>query len=210
MRTKISASVLSIILVAALVLLIAGATAGFIYVRGILLQKANDTAAVTTESANSNTQITVLKQEQAALNENAAVEQKVQSMVATGIKYTYQDQVVDALKAIAGSANVTITNIDFTSSLTGTSTGTSTPTTGSIGSGAAAPLAIPGNVTLKQVNVTLASPLSYDNLMHFLRDVEQNTMSMKVARVSITGTGKTQGGSTLVNCDALTIGVYMR
>ena len=205
MHAKVSTPVLSAILIAVLLLIIAGATAGFLYVHGLLLQKADETAQVTTESANSNAKINALKQEQAELKANADVEKKVQDMLATSLQYTYQDQVVSALKAIASSANVTITNIDFSSAVAATGT-TTTPTPGA----ATAPVTIPGGVTMKQVSITLGSPLPYDNLILFLRYIEQNTMSMKVSKVSITGTGKNKSGQTLVSCDTLTLGVYMR
>ncbi len=208
MRAKISAPVVSAILIACLLLIIAGATAGFLYVHGLLVQKADETARVTTESANSNEKINALKQEQAELKANAGVEKKVQDMLASNLQYTYQDQVVTALKAIASSANVSITNIDFTSAVA--ATGTSTPPPTSAAGGAAAPITIPGGVTMKQVSITLASPLPYDNLILFLHYIEQNTMSMQVSKVSITGTGVSKDGKTLVSCDSLTLGVYMK
>ena len=112
--------------------------------------------------------------------------------------------------ALRTSAGVKVTNIDF-QSVTPVAPATPTDAVAAQDGTAATPGAsasIPSYVQLTQANVTIATPLRYDNLLRFIKFVEQNTMTMKVSKLSLSSAGKSEGDSLLVNCDVLTVGVY--
>lgn len=206
MKGKFSASTLRIILIITLLLLMAGGVAGFIFIRALLVEKANSTATVSAEAATSQEKLQNLRRAQATLDENKDVVKKAESMIATTQQYMYQDQIIEALIRLGKSADVSITSISFAST---------TPVEAAVpaGANAASPTATtgaPSGVNLTQVDVTLATPIKYENLLRFIRYVEQNTMTMKISSLNISKGDNAPAGQTLVNCDALTIGVYTR
>lgn len=206
---KITASTLRIILVCLLVILIAGGTAGFIFIKAKLAEKASEVASISTTVANSQDELQQLRRAQEELTANEDAEKKAEAMIAVSMKYTYQDQIIESLKQLGDSAGVKVTNIDFTSS---SQVGASAAPASGQGAPAPAPSAssIASDVKLTQASVALETPTRYDNLMRFLRYVEQNTMSMKVSKISMSSSGKDKSGHILVSCQTLTIGVYMR
>lgn len=208
-KHTLNAQALRIVLIIALLLLIAGGTAGFLLIRVELVKKASETAEISARATNSQSRVQELKNAQTALLANEAVEKKVQNMIATNVYYTYQDQIVTTLKTLGDTANVKVTNVDFTTS-TQLSASTPAPAAAAPGAAPAAPINnIPGDVKLTQANITVSTPLQYDSLLKFLRYIEQNTMSMKVSKISLSKASDDKG-KMLVNCDVLTIGVYMR
>lgn len=210
MSHKFSASTLRIILSIVLFLLIAGGITGFIFVRDTLVKQAKEAAQISAAASNSQDKLQNLKNTQAQLDENEDVEKKVYKMLASNSQYAYQEKILEELKKIGTPAGVKVTNIDYqsvtpvvaTAPSNATGVPDSTPATPSADSG------IPANVQLIQANVTISTPLRYDNLIRFIRYIEQNTMTMKVSKLSISSAGKSEGDSLLVNCDVLTIGVY--
>lgn len=208
MEQKITALTLRIILSIALLLLLIGGAVGFMFVRGILVAQATETAKVTAQASTSQNNVQNLQKALKELNENSATEEKVGAMIATNLKYTYQDQIVTTLKALGTSAGVKITNIGFEDP-TKVSAAPTPPSGPSVAP--AAPSAVPADIKLTQANVSLATPVRYDSLLTFLHYVEQNTMSMKVSKLSISSAGDSKDTSQqTVNCDVLTIGVYTR
>lgn len=206
MNSKLTASTLRIILIIVLILLIGGGTAGFLFIRGQLVTKANEATAIISEAASSQEKLQNLRRALSVLEANSAAEQKAQAMVATAEKYTYQDQIIEDLVMLGKSANVTVKNIDFSSSV---------PVAATVpaGSNAASPApatSVSSGVNTTQASVTLAMPARYEDIMRFVRYVEQNTMTMKVSKLGLTGAGKDRNGELLVTCDTLTIGVYTR
>lgn len=205
MNKKLSASTLRIILIIVLLLILAGGIAGFLFARSILVAQAVEVAKIGAQASTSQNKVENLQKALTELDANTAVENKVQDMVATGLKYTYQDQIVSALKTLGASAGVKVTNISFID--VKTIGGTATP---AAGSSPAAPSVAP-DIKLTQASVTVATPLRYDDLLKFIHSIEQNTMTMKVSKLSISKSGDTKANNQmLVNCDVLTIGVYTR
>lgn len=205
MERKLNASTLRIVLVITLLLLVTGGIVGFLYVRQELIKSAIETAKVSAVASTSQSSVNVLKKELSDLTANKDVEEKVRKMVATGLKYTYQDQIVESLQALAGTTGVKINNINFQAA-----TSLGAPTAAAPTAGVATPTVVPGGVTLTQATVTLATPVRYDSLVRFVRAIEQNTMTMKVSKLTISATSDDKDSKQMVNCDMLTIGVYMR
>lgn len=196
--SSISASTLRVILIISLAVLILSGTGGFLYLRALLVAKAEETAGVVANVDYSDKQLQSLKDAERKLNENASIEQKVREMVPAKESYAYQDAIVLNIIAIAKKAGVTIKNIDYTvATATGTDGNTSTVT-------------LPGGITSTTANVTFESPLRYDNWLAFVHYIEQNTLRMQIANVSISSTGESADGHSLITSDGFTIGVYVR
>lgn len=210
MNHKFSASTLRIILAIVLFLIIAGGVTGFVFIRDILVKQAQEAARDSATASNSQDKLQNLKNAQALIDANEDVEQKVYKMLASSGQYAYQEELLKELKKIGAPAGVKVTNIDY-QSVTPVVAATPADAAGAQGSTPAAPNAssgIPANVQLIQANVTISTPLRYDNLLRFIRYIEQNTLTMKVSKLSLSSAGKSEGDSLLVNCDVLTIGVY--
>jgi len=215
MKHKLTASMLRIILIIILILLIAGGVTGFIFLRDALVKQAQEAAKISAEALSSQDKLQNLKDAQAMLAANEDVEQKVSRMLATSIQYTYQDEIIRELKKLGDSAGVKVTNIDFMSTTPVTTPTPTNPSTAAQPDGAttgtpAQGTSIPSNVKLTQANITISTPLRYDNLLRFIRFVEQNTMTMKVSKLGLSSAGESEGDQILVNCDVLTVGVYTR
>jgi len=211
MKHKLTASMLRIILIIILILLIAGGVTGFIFLRDALVKQAQEAAKISAEALSSQDKLQNLKDAQAML----AANEDVSRMLATSIQYTYQDEIIRELKKLGDSAGVKVTNIDFMSTTPVTTPTPTNPSTAAQPDGAttgtpAQGTSIPSNVKLTQANITISTPLRYDNLLRFIRFVEQNTMTMKVSKLGLSSAGESEGDQILVNCDVLTVGVYTR
>jgi flagellar basal body-associated protein FliL len=199
-----SAPALRAILIVSLVGLIIAGSGGFIFLRTLLIQKADDTATVVAQASDSDHQLQVLRTAERTLSENLSVEQKVQQMVPDKTSYEYQDAIALNILALAKKAGVTIKSIDYTSAnaaarAAATAQGNSAST-----------VALPGGITSTTANITFESPLRYDQWLAFVHYLEMNTMKMQIASVSISSQGVTPDGHSLITSDGFTIGVYIR
>jgi len=193
MKHKLTASMLRIILIIILILLIAGGVTGFIFLRDALVKQAQEAAKISAEALSSQDKLQNLKDAQAMLAANEDVEQKVSRMLATSIQYTYQDEIIRELKKLGDSAGVKVTNIDFMSTTPVTTPTPTNPSTAAQPDGAttgtpAQGTSIPSNVKLTQANITISTPLRYDNLLRFIRFVYRVQASPKVTRYLLTVT----------------------
>lgn len=136
-----------------------------------------------------------LEKIQEQLENDKDVVARANSIVADSQSYQYQDQIITDLQNYAAKAGITITNFDFTSTTATTPSQTPAPQT-----------AAPSGVKSTSVTVTLKNPINYDNLLRFLKSIEQNLTKMQVSKI---GLSKSQTGSD-VSSDVLTIEVYIR
>lgn len=200
--TNLSAPALRAILIASLIGLIVIGTVGFLFLRTLLVTKADETASIVANASNSDAQLQALQNAERTLNENASVEQKVREMVPNKTSYEYQDAIVLNILAIAKKAGVNIKNIDY-------GTGANSTTSNAQSGSASGSVALPGNISMITANITFESPLRYDNWLAFVHYIEMNTMKMEIGSVSISSEGVVDGHSQITS-DAFTIGVYVR
>lgn len=199
--SNLSAPALRGILIASLAGLIIFGTVGFLFLRTLLIQKADETATVVASASDSDSQLKTLKSAELALSEYASVEQKVKQMVPDKSQYEYQDAIALNLLALAKKAGVTIKNIDYTSGGTGAAA--------SAQGGSTSTVSLPGNITLTTASITFETPLRYDHWLAFVHYIEMNTMKMQISSVGITSEGVADGHS-LITSDGFMIGVYIR
>lgn len=119
--------------------------------------------------------------------------ERASSVVANGQNYAYQDSLVNDLTIYANRANLSVKNISFSSQ--------PSPT------GSAEAGATPGPAGLKKatVDITLGTPINYQDLLNFLHYIEQNLTKLKINRVVMT---KNQEDGVAI--DVLNLEVYVR
>lgn len=210
MKQQLTPPQLRIILVLAFIITIALGIGGFMLLRNMLVAEASAIADITSEVKGLSNNIRSLKNAEKTLTENQDIEIKARDMVAESKSYQYQDRIVTDLKDMATSSGVVIKNVDFATEQTNTSTapqqqdngGIATPTT-----------ALPSGINQIKATITIESPVAYDNLLLFIRSLENNNMKMQISKVAITGAGASDGSNNdknQVTSDAFIIGVYIR
>lgn len=184
-KSSMSPTVLRGLLGTAVVIAIGLAGVGFYFAHGYLAEYAVSVSNKVAESSTSGTDLQALSR----LQQEIAAQQEVATKAA-GIftsRQTFQTQAVKDLGAYAAATGITISNYTF-----------GTPTTG--GAGATSTLE-------NTVTITLASPVSYTNLLKFMKAIEGNLPKMQISNVTL---NRIEGDSQSVQIDQLTIGVYAR
>lgn len=163
------------------------------YLSGI----ATEVSHASVDASASKNNVTTLEKIKAILDTNKDVVQRASGIVAASKSYQYQNQIITDLNDFAARTGVTITNVNFGSSAaSGASGGAQTTPSPSV-----------GGLNTTSATITLATPVNYYNLLHFLRAIEQNLTKMQVSRVSLSK-GTAEGDN--VTTDALTIEVYIQ
>ncbi len=121
-------------------------------------------------------------------NSNSAAINKANYAVA--LNQTYQSQIPKDLSKYAASAGVTIENIDF--AVSGTGSATVVPIEG---------------LTVKYAKITLANPVKFTNLIKFVKAIENNLPVMKLTKLNIS---RIQTSKDSVTVEPLTIEEYVR
>lgn len=202
MKNRLSAPQLRIVLILALIVAIGAGVGGFIFLRGLLVSKADEIATITTEVRGLSDSINRLENADKLLKANNDVEQKALEMVSKNQSYLYQDRIVGDMKLIAEAARVSIKSVEFNDVATDTK-----PAAGT-GASALQPAAnMPSDIKQATATITINSPVDYNNLLVFIRSIEQNNLKMQVAKVTLTGVSDNKNS---VTSDAFIIGVYIR
>jgi TolA-binding protein len=202
-----TASKLRIILSASLFLTSGLTVALFYFGREQLATTATSVSHAVADSNASQDNIASLKKLEQELNNNQDVMERTTKITADSQGYNYQNQIITDLYDHANKAGLEIDTIDFKSASTATQTGdtsTATPPAGTTET----PDAGGTPAGLKPVNVTLTlrNPVGYENLLRFIRSLEQNLTKMQIAQVGLT---KATDGDA-VTTEALTIELYVR
>ena len=206
-KGEMTASKLRLILSIMMLLALVSASVSFYFAQSKLKEYAVTISQLNATAQNGNDNLQTLQNLQKRLEDERETMTKARSIVAQSQQYLYQDQIVQDLSRIAGDNGVVITQFDFAS------------TTSAVGGGEAALAALPSDTettspvpavptsSLKSqtVNVTIKSPLPYDNLMNFIKAIELNPMKMQIAAISL---AKDTGNN--VSSQAFTIEVYVR
>lgn len=124
---------------------------------------------------------------QRALDENSDSVARAAAIVADTKYYEYQDQIVKDVGSYAAASNLTVLGFDFT-------------TAGSSKS------SVKGLKTMV-ANISLQSPVSYNNYLRFLKLIERNLTKMQVTQMDISNDLKTSGG---ISSPVITLEVYVR
>lgn len=205
MKGTMTASKLRIVLSVVIIAILALAAGGFLFAHKALTTYATQISSLNADAQSGDTNIRTLKSLQERLKSGQDTIRNAREIVADSD--TYSDQVIGDISRIAGQSGVEITSFGFVDS-SGSSTGTTSPTTpGTAGTPGAttAPTSAPSGVTKKVVSVTLKSPLRYDNLMNFIRNIESNDLKMQFSNVNMT---KDEGD--MVTTQTFSIEVYVR
>lgn len=171
------------------------AAVGFSVVNSNLKQFAIEVSHIAADAAASRDNVQNLQKIQTQLQQDADIVQKTSSIVAESQSYQYQDQIITDINNYAAKADIGITDINFAT--------TATPTPGT-NSPSATPL--PNGVKSSPIAITLKNPVNYNNLLRFIKSIEQNLTKMQVSRINLSK-DPTGGG---VTSEALTLQVYVR
>lgn len=171
---------------------------GFVFVNSQLKQYAIQVSHVAADASASRDNLQNLQAIEKQLEEDQDIVQKTNSIVAESQSYQYQDQIITDINNYASRAGIGITDINFSSQTTSSNTtpGTSTPST----------QIVPSGVKSSSVAITLKNPINYDNMLRFIRSIEQNLTKMQVSRINLSKDTSTGG----VISDVLTLQVYVR
>lgn len=125
---------------------------------------------------------------------------RTSNVMANSQNYAYQDRLVNDLTVYATRANLSIKNISF-------SAAQAQAAAPAAADGTADPAATgaPAGLNKATVDITLESPVNYQDLLNFLHYVEQNLTKLKISKVVMS---KSQSDG--VTIDMLNLEVYVR
>ena len=169
---------LRVVLIAAMVLALAGSVAGFVYRLGVLNTFAVDVSHKKVDAEASNSSLQTLQKLEHTLSASRETLKRTEQLSITN--ELPQFQAVTDVKNIANRNKLPITNVTFTDS-TASTPSSSTPATPAAPS-VAAPVA-----TGKQVDVTLTlgENVDYDSFLQFLYDTERSIPNMQIGEISL-------------------------
>jgi hypothetical protein len=175
---RLEPTTLRVILVAAMILALAGSVAGFVYRLGVLNTFAVDVSHKKVDAEASNSSLQTLQKLEHTLSASRETLKRTQQLSITN--ELPQFQAVTDVRNIADRNKLPITNITFTDS-TASTPSSSTPAAPATPS-AAAPVA-----TSKQVDVTLTlgENVDYDSFLQFLYDTERSIPNMQIGEISL-------------------------
>lgn len=204
-KYNLTASRFRLILICSLFIIALIGTAIFWYTDDSLRNFAVDVNHTSVDAGASRNDVQTLQQLQKELADNKDVVDKASSIVAESQSYQYQDQIIQDLNGYASKAGVTIVDMKFPDSTSGT---TATPQTQ--GSSAAQQST---NATTKingvksvTADITLKNPVNYNSLLRFIQSIEMNLTKMQISRINLSK----DANSNNVVSDALTVQVYVR
>lgn len=210
----LTASRLRLILSIIMVLVIIAGTGIFYLAYSQLSKTAGETGEQAANAKQSQNTVERLQRLQSDLESHKDAANMTSQITADSQNYAYQDRLVNDLTIYASRANLKIRTISFTNQAAGTSTGTTggaeaTPTPSADGAmGGETPTitqAPSASLNKATVDITLESPVNYQNLLNFLHYVEQNLTKLKVSKVSLT-----KSDATDVTIDVLNLEVYLK
>lgn len=191
---KISAKIMTFILVFSCLLLIGLTTAGFIVGLNYL-----NTIAVTTDHAKIDAELATEELETIALlkgflDDNPDLVAKTGSVIASSQQYQYQDQVLQDIQRFAAESGVRVQSFTFEPDNTATTgaTGATPPTTPATPAtptptipGLNLSQTLPEGVKTASATITLARPLTYPNLLRFIKRIERNPTQFNLQPLAI-------------------------
>lgn len=201
-QLPLTAARLRLVLSISLFLVVILASTGFYLVDRMLKEVALDVSRTLVDANASQSNIQTLQKVQKDLSDNQDIVERASSIVADSQSYQYQDQIITDLNDYAQQSGVAITNLDFSGSTEGSSVNTppaalKTPQT---------TVPVPKGVKSTAVSVTLKNPVKYNDLLRFIKSIEQNLTKMQISKVSLSKDTANSG----VSSEAFTIEVYIK
>ena len=204
-KSQFTPTTLRLVLSVSLALAIIGAGIIFTLVSSQLKDVATTVSHKVADAEASRNNLTNLRKIEKFLEDNKEAVTRANEIVAESKSYEYQNQIINDLKTYAAASGVSIKSFDFAAG------NSATPTTPAPAASATAPIegaAASAAPTLKSttVSITLDNPIGYNNLLRFVKAIEQNLTKMQVSAITMSkGASNTQ-----VTTDALSIEVYIR
>ena len=168
---------------------------GFVFVNSQLKNYAIEVSHVVADANASRDNLQNLQKIETQLGDDQDIVQKTNSIVAESQSYQYQDQIITDINNYASRAGIGITDINFSTQAATAPGAQTTPN---------APT--PSGVKSSPVAITLKNPINYENMLRFIRSIEQNLTKMQVSRINLSKDAATNG----VTSDILTLQVYIR
>jgi hypothetical protein len=192
--------VLSITMLLILVVIVGG----FYFAQVQLRNYGRSISQLNADAASGDKNLQILRSLEDKLKAEAPTIKKAQSIVAESKQYKYQDEIVQDLSRNATVSGVTISGFAFTSA-NATAPGTTSAQT-------TAPAANSSGLRSQTVTVSIVSPVSYDNIMLFIKSIELNPLKMQIASVSLSRYIDTDNkfNGNAVTPESFTIEVYVR
>lgn len=194
-KRQLTASTFRLILSASLVIITGIGITLFSLANDQLRSVATDVSHVVVDANASQNNLTTLEKIKKTLASEQDIVARTNQIVAESKSYEYQDQIVTDLNGYASKAGIAITNLDFSAGTAKTPAATTTP---------AAPVVASG-LHSTSVTVTIQNPVGYNQLLQFMKSLEQNLTKMQISKVSLS---RGEGGS--VTSDAFAIEVYIK
>ncbi len=158
-----NAAKLKYVLIGCIVLMVVALLAGTIFLQRFLNEQVMTTDHAKIDAEASQQEIAKLQRLENELADKKDLLARAKQIAAASEQYRYQDQVINDLNVYASRNTIGIASFDFKQPAIGA--------------------AAQGNKTAFIVN--LNSPIKYENLLAFLRDVEQNLTKIKVTSVNL-------------------------
>lgn len=190
----------AILLISIALVIIAGGVI-FYFANTSLRQVATSVSHKVADAQASGSTLDNLKKIQAFLDEQKSTIDRVNSIAADSQSYQYQDQIIVDLNTYASNAGIVITSINFTAADAAAAT---PPASGAAATPDPATPSAPIKSTF--VSVSIQSPVDYENLLRFIKSIEQNLTKMQISSVSMSKGAE----STDVTTDTLNIEVYVQ
>ncbi|PLS80597.1 hypothetical protein CYG49_05005 [Candidatus Saccharibacteria bacterium] len=160
-------------LIGAILLLLVITGAGFYYASKFLAQNVIQTDHARTDASISADNVAQLKRLKSDMEQKEDIIKRTEQIVSDSSQYKYQDQIVQDVNAYAERAGVEILSFTFNDDL-------SKPA-------APAPAGTKAITGVRKVkaDITLKTPIPYDNFLRFLIAIEQNLTKMQVTGVNM-------------------------
>lgn len=198
-KPQLSAVTFRLILSGSLVLITIIGVILFSLANTQMRQVATDVSHVVVDANASQDNLTTLEKIKKALASEQDIIARTNQIVAESKSYEYQDQIITDLNGYAQKAGISITNLDFS----GTTGATKAPASSAA---PATPAPTTSGLHSTSVTVTIQNPVDYNNLLRFIKSIEQNLTKMQISKVSLS---RAESGSN-VTSDAFAIEVYIK
>lgn len=207
----LTATSLRVILSVAFILMLTGSGVLVYFGLQVLRGEAADTRAIVSQADQISQTNSRTAQLWKTLQQEQDIVDKADRVVAESQSYQYQDVIIQDINAFARRAGVSVLSYDFTAPAAATTATPATTNETATSDSPADTTATTPTSSLKttSVNVAIATPVTYRNLLNFLHYIEQNLTRMQIASVSL-GSAGADSGPSAVTSNSLTIEVYIR
>jgi hypothetical protein len=210
MKYTLTAQNLRILLGIGALLLVVGTATGFIFAQQKLQEFASTIIQLETDAKATNDSITTLQQLSTTLEGYKDVKQKAESITVSTSDYPVE--VIKSITKLAGESNVKLTDISYGNDAAQGGESGVVPPEGT----AAAPLptaagepaastSTPEGVEKKTINVSVESPVDYNQFMLFLKKIETNDTYLHVTKISMS-----KGPENTITVQPFVIEVYVK